>query len=704
MRYLIHFCWFGLLLMHVTLVSRLGFTQEMDPALVVYLANIERYKAIEFEAKRYVKFDKPVGGRPKLDGLVLVHITNGVHRFTDGSFRFQQRVYVDGFDGLGHWVDRKRSWTDGVSRYAEDPKSALNLLDKSISPGYGTILEQPLEVADSPGTPFSLLGFYVTLGSGQRHHLADLIQKKTPVKKSNTVFVIENMYEWPESFGSAYDLEFKLSAGNGFMPEEITIWDRVLGNPMSTAIIRRKVYKFQEYDGLFFPVDYSLETEKNFGRTTLEIKAVNPVLSPSDFEFEFPPDHPYVDARTGEMLENGKLIRRLEIDKQGNALIGFHAEDKRSGWSPWFIGAAVAVVGAAALLILYRRGRLGVGMVLLILFPGCEVSSGIPTDRSAVAEQGSEKAAKQTETADKQITINEDLSCELTIQNGVERTISVSVGSLPETVVFDVTNSGSCELQFSDQIRTTCGCSFAELESTVLPKGSRTRVTTTIQPSMVPGMQNIAITVPIVAPVQAELMLNVHVNYQGDWVCQDWRLVFSGTVGSESTAQLDLMGKPSVLKTLVIESPDLVKIQELKTASNDRRSFVLSHVINSDTIERGIGFLRISSPNGLPSEHLVSLVEKGGALASWSPKAMLYSLSGPVGQNVELVLSVSDCSLFELRSEVFKANCIQQSGDRMTVELKPRDVPRLGSVNWVEAVVKLGELCSPIKLPVLVVE
>jgi hypothetical protein len=290
--------------------SLISFAQatELDVRVAKYLESISKYKSIGFETDVYSSYAKAPSSRPRRGELPLLKRYDGILDIARRTYRFREMIYLD--EGTKTMI-RHRSWFNGVLQEFQDPTSSS--FESRREAGGGAIVDQEYETSKGPASPVMAMGFDITSVVGTPTHLWDLISKKTPTLTSQGSFLIENVFDWEDSVGAAYDLEFELSEANGYLPKSFKFWDRTFGkSPDSRTLFAEvQVREFAKVDDLWVPTEY-LHIGKNF-RVLVIMDAtkckLNQEYTKDDFQLSFPVDHWYVDQRTRIRYEGGKQIQ-----------------------------------------------------------------------------------------------------------------------------------------------------------------------------------------------------------------------------------------------------------------------------------------------------------------------------------------------------------------------------------------------------------
>jgi hypothetical protein len=454
------------------------FGQTMEPAVAQYLSRISQYAGIKLKSKDFVNYGNPIG-RQVYEGLYLLREYDGIHEFATGNFRYNEITYVDGGKGK-KTIRRERSWNKGLKQEFMDAKS--DGLDPNDDVGGGAILEKEFDYSELPSSPGFALGFFITAETGQVLHLKDLILRKPPQKTASGSFLIENIYDWPQSFGWAYDLEFELDSENGFMPSKAVFWDRSLTDTTKNVLFSRTVEKFSTIGNLPVPTDILMVKSKQIRRILIDPKqcVLNPTFTEEDYNLSFPKDQWHADLRTGKKYVNG-------VESELNPATKSQATRQRLSFVAW----SIVVLTLFVVVLLIRRRY---SSLVLLIFAGSLGCTGTITS-SDVERSSSESRLS------------------ILVRGGTQQSFDFRVGLQENnTLTIQLENDGDNPLELDNDIRATCGCLTATLDRTILSPGDVASIIARIQGSPIPGQRVVVLTVPVTSPNQDELQIQLNLN------------------------------------------------------------------------------------------------------------------------------------------------------------------------------------------------
>jgi hypothetical protein len=589
---------------------------ELDVGVVQYLETLAKYRTIEFQSELYSRVAKGDGGRKRLSGLALLKRYEGFIDVAKGAFRFQETVYIDDKPTS---IVRHRSWIDGLLQEFQDPNSS-DFVNRQEAGG-GTIVNREYRSSSLPSSPLMAMGFDVTSMYGDPIHLWDLIAKKHPIKLNDGSYLIENVFDWKSSFGTAYDLEFVLSETDGYLPKSIKYWDRTFGKGPESKVLFAEitVKRFGRVAGLSVPIDFEQKgPRQSLVRIVMDAAKIklNQEYSREQYNLSFPADHWYVDQRTRVKYENGKEIQLEAVPPAPSFANHRPSMSMGMSWGP--SGILLIVVAIMSFFVARKRGILMIFICAgLLNCTGCDPSNEVVSGKA--------------------IEISRDAV--LLVVGGDQREVRIPVGGKSETSVLEVelVNKGSSPIVLSRDVRTTCGCMEAFVESSELQPGRKTVVIARIENARMPGRRNVGLTISVLQPKPTQFSLLVNTVFEGDWYVDRQEVVITGPVGSQALQTVSVFGPKPLLNQLRCDATRDLEVSEVSSSRIDCRIFQVKAEMQELHSDQNVGKLEFFSKVGQPNHATVHVRKFGKPAATWKPIAI--RLSGSEPKYVELHLA-----------------------------------------------------------------
>ncbi len=517
-----------------------------DPYIVRYLSEIDKYKTLKFVTTEYSGQESSPGEKPRsILQLTKQNIYKGIIDFKNGNYHYHDDLFARNHGNKV--ISRGRSWFNGELReYIDDESPGL----EGMSAGYGVVKTKDFDAGDAPRSPRELLGHDITRFVGNSVNLWDLITTREVKSIAPGHFRINNVFQWRESFGAFYDLEFVLDDKHGYLPSEIKFLERGAAGerPRITLVVNR----FSKLDDLWMPVDFTMLSSREhrwvLDTTQLEL---NTEFAPADFELSFPKGKLYVLAETRELMRDGKMIEQLDELPSSPQI-----PSRGTAGSIWYwVIPALLVIGVLWILRnrLARNTPLGL-FVLYIAVSGCG-PHGEPdwTGKLVELSPGSSIA----------------------IEQGDRQEIVADLGADTNTTAatFALVNVGNSPIVLHPNIGTTCGCTLAVLSTTTLSPGQSCQLSATIENPSAPSQRIIGLTVRVLEPSVMEIPLTIVAEFKGDWYVDVPQVKLKGSIGDLCESTFSVYGTPNLLSSVKLEAPPTVRITELPKVRKDCRVF-----------------------------------------------------------------------------------------------------------------------------------
>ncbi len=530
-------------------------------------------------------------------------------KFKSGEKIFSERSYIG---------DRVRSFN-----HKELDGSGKEI----VSRGFGmidTVEETSKHILLNSG---DMLGFGVTRGLPIVVDLSRLILEcKIVTGPGQLEYIIEDVFNWGDGDRDAvYDIGITLSSEHDFLPKRIVYYER---NPESGRVIEgeREVVQFHRTNGLWIPTKFRSRSlvarDKSWSIKTINTKTlrVNQSLSAQDLEARFPPSKEYVDMTQPDKPHflNGK---RLEIVEPTNDERNFSI-----AWrSNWFVAGAVILGVGAALVLLWKRNRNTLMLVLSFMWISSLGCRNTGDDGYLITSMPSD-----TKTSD------------LSFQPGLNQSISVRVGELPQAVRFHFINESTHEVALDSNVGTTCGCTTTSLSKTLLNPGEGAVLDAVVTIPSAPQVKTLQVTLKQLSPEYKEYPLTIEANFFGDWFLSKDRIQFNGAAGQSVQESFFLKGNSNIIRQATANFLDSgIKVLEDRMKDGGR-ILVVEHVCSGSPGVNVLSDVRIKNPDAVPDELVIRFSEKVRSPGKWA----LPVVSGEIGQEVSCVLILEDNARF----------------------------------------------------------
>jgi len=441
---------------------------------------------------------------------------------------------------------------------------------------------------------------------GQRVALTDLFHQKNPEINSEGRIVITNVWNFPESFISRYDLEIELDREHGYLPKHVSYCIFGGTRKVKTVVSDFTVSKFfrDSSTGLWVPVDVTFRRNGVVSTRVVVIEqsiAVNENPSIESYRVQFPTDIDVLDAPNRQLLRAGKVVQQLPPLSTPDA-----------GWSLTqylWIGLGVLVASIVTISVAKRRG-----LVCLALIGLASIVVGCSED----------KKAKRSEESFKSVLVLDDHQVGVVeFPEGDKKRVSINVGSV-ERAAFSlpIRNVSRERLKFSETISTTCGCTNATLNPLVLDPGEIGHISGEVESSPIPGRKTIGLRLIVKEPAYKELSVHVEAEFTGDWVLSNTKVLLDGLAGRDESQVIEVSGSDDALKKIRYSTTGKVQVQELEASQGESRRFRVTGTLSSTTIEEQLGSIIFQCSSGKPFQNEVFVAGIGRSTSRWNPKLM----------------------------------------------------------------------------------